>query len=89
MNKQELVDLIAADGRITKAEAELRLEQVLSALETSLSQGGVDIRGFGSLKVVDRAARAGRNLATGEAIEIPATKTVKFKPSKALVEKVK
>lgn len=89
MNKQELVDLIAADSQITKAEAELHLEQVTTALETAIRRGGVDLRGFGSFKVVDRAARAGRNLATGEAIEIPATKAVKFKPSKTLVEKVK
>ncbi|MBT3368817.1 MAG: HU family DNA-binding protein, partial [Nitrospina sp.] len=48
----------------------------------------VSLIGFGSFKVVDRAAREGRNPSTGEKIQIPASKAVKFTPSKVLKERV-
>jgi len=89
MNKTELVDAIAQDAEITKKAASAALDSMLDAISRALSQGDdVSLVGFGTFSVSDRAARTGRNPRTGEEIQIPASKTVKFKTGKELKEKV-
>lgn len=85
MNTSDLIDSVAGITGSTKAEAKKNVEAVLSALTTSLAAGNeVNLSGFGKFTVKDRAAREGRNPATGESITIAASKSVGFKPAKAL-----
>jgi DNA-binding protein HU-beta len=85
MNKQDLVNLVSEKTGISKEAAGKAQKAVIEAISSTLEKGdSVSLIGFGSFKVVDRAAREGRNPSTGEKIQIPATKTVKFTPSKVL-----
>ena len=90
MNTTDLVDRIAsADDRLTKAQAKEAVETLLSAVRDALKAGEeVNLPGFGKFKVQDRPARTGRNPATGESIEIAASKKVSFAPAKALKDAV-
>lgn len=89
MNRNDLVDVIAAAAEITKAEADKALAGFLGAVEKSLKKGdSVIITGFGSFSVNKRAARKGRNPKTGQEIKIPAKKVVKFKAGKSLATTV-
>ena len=89
MNKSELVATIAENGSITKVRAEMALNTVLSNLANAMEKGErVTLSGFGSFKVVERAAQKGRNPQTGQAIVIPAHNVVKFKPGKQLCRRV-
>jgi len=88
MNKQELINEISKNG-MKKVEAKAALEIVLETITQSLIDGeDVKIVGFGSWKVMEKAARKGRNPQTGEEIQIPAKTVVKFKPGKNLAEGV-
>ncbi|HEY1392028.1 MAG TPA: HU family DNA-binding protein [Methylibium sp.] len=79
MNKAELIDLIASSHEFSKAEAGRVLGTVLDAVVTTVKKGGsVTLPGFGSFKQVSRAARSGRNPATGDKIKIAAAKLPKF-----------
>ena len=79
MNKAELIDLIASSHEVSKAEAGRVLGTVLDAVVTTVKKGGsVTLPGFGSFKQVSRAARSGRNPATGDKIKIAAAKLPKF-----------
>ena len=91
MTKAELVDKIHAKaGLPTKAQTEQALDAVIAALKDTLAAGeAVSFTGFGSFKVVHRAARKGRNPRTGKDITIPASKVAKFTPGKLLKEAVK
>ena len=85
MNKSELVDFIAAEAEISKAAAGRALDAVTTAVKKTLKKGdSVTLVGFGTFSVGKRAARVGRNPQTGEAIEIAASKAVKFKAATAL-----
>ncbi|MFH1422611.1 MAG: HU family DNA-binding protein [Planctomycetota bacterium] len=85
MNKSELVDYIAKGLESSHSVAEKTLNLVIEGMTHGLNTSGdIQLVGFGSFKVKERAARKGRNPATGEELEIPASKTVKFKPGKAL-----
>ena len=86
MTKAELVEKIHAKaGLPTKAKAEEALDAVVAALREALASGeSVTFTGFGSFKVVERAARKGRNPRTGKEITIPASKVAKFTPGKGL-----
>ncbi len=87
MNKLELIAAIAAEAGLSKAQAQKALEAGIHAVEGALKQGeSVQLIGFGTLSVQERAARQGVNPATGAAIAIPAKKVVKFKAGKALAE---
>ena len=87
MNKSDLVAKISGDNEITKADAERVLSSVLGGIGDALKNGdSVALVGFGTFSVSERAARKGRNPQTGEAIQIPAKKAVKFKPGKSLKE---
>ena len=85
MNKQELISAAAEKTGFSKKDTEATvtavLETIISALEDNEK---VQLVGFGSFEVTERAARIGRNPKTKEAIEIPASKAPVFKPSKAL-----
>ncbi len=90
MTKEELIDRIAADAEISKKEASVALKSVTSGISTALSGGGsVALTGFGTFSVSERSARTGRNPQTGEAIDIPASKGVKFKAGKTLKDAVR
>ena len=85
MNKNELIDAIASGSGLSKADAGRALEAFLGSVTSSLASGGsVKITGFGTFSVSHRAARMGRNPATGEAIQIKASNVPKFKAGKGL-----
>ena len=89
MNKSELVDAIAKDTGLTKKDSEAALKSIIETISKELSKGHeVSLIGFGTFGVGKRAARSGRNPKTGETIKIPASKSPKFKPGKALKDKV-
>ena len=90
MTKAELVEKIHAKaGLPTKAKAEEALDAVVASLREALADGeSVTFTGFGSFKVVARAARKGRNPRTGEQISIEASKAPVFKAGKALKDSV-
>ena len=89
MNKTELVAAIAEKTDLTKKDAELALTAVVESITEALEKGDkVQLIGFGSFEVKNRAARTGRNPKTKEAIEIAASKTPVFKAGKALKDKV-
>jgi Bacterial nucleoid DNA-binding protein len=85
MNKPELIMAIAEKTELTKKEAELVLTAFTDTVTEELSKGRkVQLVGFGSFEVANRAAREGRNPQNGEIIQINASKTPKFKASKIL-----
>lgn len=89
MNKAELVSNVAEKAEITKKEAEKVINALFSTIEEAMARGEkVQLVGFGTFEVRDRAARTGRNPRTGEEIKIPATKVPAFKPGKALKDSV-
>ena len=79
MNKAELVDAIAAESKLTKAESQRALDALVNATTKALKKSDrVALVGFGSFSVAKRAARTGRNPQTGKAIKIAAKKVAKF-----------
>ena len=89
MNKQELVNGVAEKSGLTKKKAEEALNAVVKAVEEALVKGDkVQLIGFGTFEVKERAARTGRNPQTGKAIEIPASKNPVFKAGKPLKDAV-
>jgi DNA-binding protein HU-beta len=90
MTKDELVAKIADDAAISKSEAAAALAAVTSGItEALVSGGGLTLTGFGAFSITQRAARTGRNPRTGEALQIAASRGVKFKAGKALKDAVK
>ena len=88
MNKQDLIEAVLKDGSAgeTKAAVERAVNAVLDGVKRGLKKDGtVQLIGFGSFQVKHRKARTGRNPQTGEKIKIKASKTVGFKPGKALM----
>ncbi|MCP4289091.1 MAG: HU family DNA-binding protein [Gammaproteobacteria bacterium] len=89
MNKTELVDAMAESADISKAAAGRALDGLIEAITAALKEGNqVNVVGFGSFSVRERAARTGRNPQTGAAIEIKASKNPAFKAGKALKDAV-
>ncbi|SAL00367.1 histone family protein DNA-binding protein [Caballeronia arationis] len=89
MNKQELIDAVAATTRDTKASTSLAIDAILESVTQAITRGeAVQLIGFGSFSTGARAERSGRNPSTGEAITIPAAKTVKFTAGKAFKDAV-
>jgi len=85
VNKTELIDHVAQVANMSKADATRAVEAVFDAVTERLRSGGtVTLVGFGSFAVSQRSARTGRNPQTGETINIPASRTAKFKAGKAL-----
>lgn len=89
MNKSELIDAIAKDSGLTKKDTDVALKSFIEVVSKALSKGDdVQLVGFGTFSVGTRQARTGRNPKTGETIKIKASKSPKFKPGKALKDKV-
>lgn len=89
MNKQELLSAMAEKSGLTKKDSEAALAAFLETVQDALKGGEkVQLIGFGSFEVRDRAARTGKNPLTGEAMEIPAAKVPAFKAGRALKDLV-
>ena len=89
MNKAELIDSIAKDANLTKADAKKALDAFVKATTKSLKKGErVALVGFGSFSVARRSQRTGRNPQTGKPITIKAKNVVKFKAGSDLSESV-
>ncbi|HLC15959.1 MAG TPA: HU family DNA-binding protein [Thermodesulfovibrionia bacterium] len=85
MNKADIISRMAEGAGITKAQADKAMDGLLEAIQNGLKDGGkVVFVGFGTFSVVERKARTGRNPRTGEVIQIPESKAVKFTPSEGL-----
>ena len=90
MNKAELIDAMASNAGISKADAKRALDSFVTATSSALKKGDrVALIGFGSFSVSNRAARTGRNPQTGATIKIPARSGVRFKAGAALSDAVK
>ena len=89
MNRQELVDAIAAKAGISKAAADAAVKAFIDTVGDELQNGGkVQLVGFGTFETSERAARTGRNPQTGAATKIAACTGPKFKAGKALKDQV-
>ena len=85
MNKQELISAIAEKANLSKKDADAALSAFVGAVEGALKKGDkVQLVGFGSFEVRERAARTGRNPQTGAEMKIAAAKVPTFKAGKPL-----
>ena len=89
MNKGDLIEVVADDAGLSKADATRAVDAVIGAVTKALKSGKqVSLVGFGTFAVKKRAARQGRNPRTGETIQIAASKVPGFKAGKALKDAV-
>ena len=89
MTKTDLIAQVAEKTSLTKKDSAAAIDAVFAAITAALAQGdGLSLTGFGSFAISERAAKEGRNPKTGEKMAIAASKTVKFKPGKALKDSV-
>ncbi len=89
MTKAEFIDKMSEKTGFTKKDNEAALKAVLETIQETVVDGdSISFIGFGTFSVSERAAREGKNPATGEKIKIPATKVPKFKPGSAFKEAV-
>lgn len=89
MNKSELIDAMASNSGLSKADAKRALDGFTAAVEGALKAGDkISLVGFGSFGISQRAARTGRNPQTGKEIKITAKNVVKFKAGADLSGKV-
>ena len=89
MTKAELVTMVAEKADLTKKDAEKAISALVESISETLAKGEkIQLVGFGTFEVAERAARTGKNPQTGEAIKIPASKAPKFKAGKALKDTV-
>ena len=89
MNKSELIDAVAAGADISKAAAGRALDAMIDAVSNALKNGDqVNLVGFGTFLVRERAERTGRNPQTGQEITIKAAKNPSFRAGKALKDAV-
>ena len=89
MNKSDLIDSIATESGLTKADATKALDGTMEAIKKALKSGEtVSLVGFGTFAVKDRAARTGRNPKTGEPLQIKASRIPSFKAGKGLKDQV-
>jgi nucleoid DNA-binding protein len=89
MNKRELVEAIARNADLSKADAGRALDSLLETVEQTLRNGEeVALTGFGMFSVANPAARTGRNPQTGETVRIKASKTPKFSSGASLKQAV-
>ena len=89
MNKSQLIDAIAKDSDLTKADASRAMESMIHNVSRTLKKGeDVTITGFGKFSVAQRAARQGVNPRTGEPVKIKASKAPKFSPGAQLKQAV-
>ena len=89
MNKAELINAIVAKSEMSKKDADVALTAVIDSIKDDLKAGEkVQIVGFGTFSVKERAARTGKNPATGETIQIAASKVPAFAAGKALKDEI-
>ncbi len=89
MNKKELTEAVAAQNRITRAEAEKVLKSLTGIITKTLADGEkVVLPALGTFEISERPERDGRNPRTGEKIRISSSKTIRFKPGRKLKESV-
>ncbi len=89
MNKIEMIAAMAEASGLSKKDCESALAAFITTTENTLKAGDkVQLVGFGSFEVKERAARTGRNPATGEQVEIPASKSPAFKAGKAFKDAI-
>lgn len=89
MTLTELAERIAAEHELTKTQARQVIDNVLATIiETAATGNEVALSGFGRFKVSDRPARQGRNPATGETIQIAASRKLTFAPAKSVRDKL-
>ena len=85
MTKQELAQRVASDTGLTQSQAKEVVEKIFKMIADELAGGGeVSVSGFGKFSVSERSAREGRNPATGETIQIAASKAARFSPASGL-----
>ncbi|SFH40562.1 DNA-binding protein HU-beta [Priestia megaterium] len=90
MNKTELVDAVATKSELTKQNSKKAVEALFETISNTLAQEEkIQLVGFGTFEIRERAERTGRNPQTGEEMTIPASKSPAFKPGKELKEAVK
>lgn len=90
MNKNELIDLVAKEAKLTKATTKKAIDAILNVTTKTLKKGDkIVLVGFGTLSVVKRNARKGRDPRTQKPINIPAKKVVKFKAGASLASQIK
>ena len=88
-NKAELVSEVASKTKLTKKQVANTVDAILDSIQENLAKGEkVQLIGFGTFEVSERAAREGRNPQTGETMTIQASKSPKFKAGKALKDLV-
>ena len=86
MNKTQLIEAMAAQGKISKTDAKRSLDAFITVASEVLRAGDkITINGFGSFVVTRKPARMGRNFRTGLPVEIPAKSVVTFRPAMAEV----
>lgn len=89
MNNAELADRVAATNNLTKADARKIVDSVFGAIADAAAKGDeIALNGFGKFKVKDTPAREGRSPATGETIQIAASKKLTFSVAKAVKDKI-
>lgn len=89
LTKNEIIEAIALGADIPKNKAETFLMAMLEIIQRELeADNAVQLAGFGSFILKDRAARLGRNPQTGESMNIDASRTIKFVPGKAFKDQV-
>ena len=89
MNKTELVAAMADNAGLSKKDAEKVLKAFTEVVAAELKKGEkIQLVGFGTFEVAERAARTGRNPQSGKEIKIPASKAPKFKAGKALKDAI-
>jgi DNA-binding protein HU-beta len=85
MTKPELVKAVATEAELTNKDAEKAVNAILEVITDALVRGEkVQLIGFGTFEIAERAAREGRNPQTGESVHIEASRAPKFKAGKAL-----
>lgn len=90
MNKQDLVKKVAEAAGLKNADAKAAVEATFDAVKAAVAAGDkVQLIGFGTFEVKERAARTGRNPQSGATIEIPASKAPVFKAGKAFKDAIK
>ena len=89
MNKTTLAEFVAKEAGLKKKDAEKAVNAVFAAIENELATGGrVQLAGFGTFKVKERAERIGRNPKTMEEIQVPASRAAGFRAGKELKKAV-
>lgn len=90
MNKADLINAMAEESGLSKADSKKALDAFVSAVSKALKEGDkIALVGFGTFSVAERGERTGINPATKEAIKIPAKKVAKFKAGAELADAIK